>query len=137
MSGNYVLLHARRPGARRPGARWGRAACPPLGTEGALLFIIRVIERHVGHLPIRGPSRGARSVPELTLVTTGQYTVKKKGWLKHLIPQAAESDEAVSVGEIASEVELTARPEHDRDADDPEDEAADEAEEGEGEEQSE
>ena len=50
-----------------------------------------------------------------------QYTTKKKGWLKHLISQPSEATDAVSVGEIASELEMTARPEHDRDDDDPED----------------
>ena len=58
-----------------------------------------------------------------------QYTAKKKGWLKHVIPQPTESEEAVSVGEIASELELTARPEHDRDDDDPEDDQGEEEEE--------
>ena len=44
-------------------------------------------------------------------------------WLKHLISQPSEATDAVSVGEIASELEMTARPEHDRDDDefDPED----------------
>ena len=51
--------------------------------------------------------------------TYKQYTAKKKGWLNHLIPQPKESDHAVSTAEVASELELTARPEHDRDEDDP------------------
>ena len=60
--------------------------------------------------------------------TYKQYTAQKKGWLGHLIPQPKESEQSVSTAEIATELELTARPEHDRDAPDPEGEEAEDPE---------
>ena len=45
-----------------------------------------------------------------------KFVYKKSGFLKAEMPQVESHNDAVSVGEIASEVALTSRPE-DRDAD--------------------
>ena len=58
------------PALGGPALGGGMRRAPPLGAEGTLLFTIRVVEPHMGHLPIRGPSWGAKGVPELTLVMT-------------------------------------------------------------------
>ena len=41
-----------------------------------------------------------------------QYSPAKKGYLKSIMPQVAHHTDAVSVGEVASELELTSRPMH-------------------------
>lgn len=38
------------------------------------------------------------------------YSASRKGTLTHIIPQVQYNDEAVSIGEIASEIALTRRP---------------------------
>lgn len=50
------------------------------------------------------------------------YYESKKGFIKNTIKQVPQSDEAISVGEVAAELDLTSRP---ADASDEEEDASD------------